>query len=474
VSEHTWATLSGHFACASELPEAEREQYLDKLEAAKPELGAEVRRLFAAAAVANDFLEPPSRDEVAEPMRLLSFDFRGLKLGEFELVKEIGRGASGVVYSGKQEALGRKVAIKILAPHLVGSSSARERFQREARAASSLRHAAVVNVLSYGEQRCVVYLVLEYVEGKSLHQYLEALRIARNTPRPVAASEDVSRPQVAATIALKLAEGLEYCHSQGVLHRDIKPQNILLEGDLSPRIVDFGLAKDLKLDGITDAGLVSGTLHYMSPEQAQARSGELDSRTDIYSLGVVLYEMLTLQRPFGGAANAQLVERVLHERPVPPHHIRPGVPRALSAVCVRALQKSPGDRYASAAELAKDLRAYLRGHRVAVGARLRFEDFYRYIFIQRPWIAVTGLVLLFGLIIIIAPKALTRTDALAADAVNHESDSRPSPRAVREAVEDVIKNQPEEARIQERERLNEYLMQRLREQYARNEGTKGR
>jgi hypothetical protein len=146
------------------------------------------------------------------------------------------------------------------------------------------------------------------------------------------------------------------------------------------------------------------------------------------------------------------------------------VPKALSAVCLRALQKSPDDRYASAAELANDLRAYLRGHRVAVGARLRFEDFYRYIFTQRPWTAVTGLVILCGLIIVIAPKALNRTDALAAESVTHESDSRPSPRTVRAAMEEVIKDQPEEARIQERERLNEYLLKRLREQYATNEG----
>jgi serine/threonine protein kinase len=428
VSDPGWSELAAQFASCSELPEAEREDFLQQLEARNAHLAAELRGLLASRTRTNDFLEPPSGAQVEEPLRMLSFDFRGLKLGEFELVKEIGRGASGVVYAGTQRSLGRKVAIKILAPHLVGSASARERFQREARAASGLRHPAIVNVFSYGEQQGAVYLVLEYVDGRTLHQYLEALRVARTGGTAPDEHEDVSRPAVAASIVLKLAEGLEYCHSQGVLHRDIKPQNILLEQDLAPRIVDFGLAKDLRLDGITDAGLVSGTLHYMSPEQAQARSGELDARTDIYSLGVVLYEMLTLRRPFEGAPTAQLVDKVLHERPVPPHHIEPGLPKALSAICLRALEKAAGDRYESAAEMAQDLRAFLRGNRVAIGARLRFEDFYRYVFIKRPWIAVTGLVVFFGLIIVIAPKALTSTGARAADSSSEENIHRPTER----------------------------------------------
>ena len=397
MSPNRWSDLAERFTELRELHEAAREARLRELDAQYPELALELRRLLASSAVANDFLEPPPAAQVDGPLRMLSFDFRGLKLGEFELVREIGRGASGVVYLGMQGTLDRKVAIKILAPQLVGSPNARKRFEREARAASGLRHPAIVSLLSYGEQQGAAYLVLEYVEGRSLHQHLETLRLARLDGQAVEEREDLSRPELAARIAAELAEGLDYCHRQGVLHRDIKPHNILLDRELAPRIVDFGLAKDLKLEEITEAGLVSGTLHYMSPEQARARSKDIDSRTDIYSLGVVLYEMLTLQRPFEGAPDAALVERVLHQRPVPPHEVASRVPKALSAICMRALEKLPADRQASAGEFSRELRAFLAGQTLPVGGRERTRRAVRYVFVKRPWIAAAGFVALAGL-----------------------------------------------------------------------------
>ena len=403
-----WPEVADELARARELPDAEREAHLDALEARDGELAAEVRRLLGSRALASDFLDPPQTAETDEPLRLLSLDFRGLKLGEFELQKEIGRGASGVVYLGQQPALKRKVAVKILVPQLSNVPRVQERFEREALAASRLRHPSVVSVLAFGEHKGLFYLAMEYVEGRSLQQNIEALRSARAARKPAPAGTlEVSEPRIAAQLACKLADALSYCHAQGVLHRDIKPHNILLDEHGEPRIVDFGLAKDTRLEGITEAGLVSGTLHYMSPEQAQARSRELDARTDVYSLGVVLYEMLTLRRPLDARSDSELLRKVLATRPVPPHHVDERIPKALSVICMRALRKAPEGRYEDAAEFAQDLRTFLAGRPIALGARLRFEDAYRYVFLKRPWIAVAGLALVSGTAFVLAPNAST-------------------------------------------------------------------
>jgi serine/threonine protein kinase len=163
----------------------------------------------------------------------------------------------------------------------------------------------------------------------------------------------------------------------------------------------------VRIEGITEAGQVSGTLHYMSPEQAQARSNELDARTDIYSLGVVLYEMLTLRRPLDARSDSELLRKVLGTRPVPAHHVDERIPKALAVICMHALRKSPEGRYENGEEFAQDLRTFLAGRPIAVGARLRFEDFYRYVFLKRPWIAVAGLAIVSGTAFVLAPHAFT-------------------------------------------------------------------
>jgi serine/threonine protein kinase len=235
-----------------------------------------------------------------------------------------------------------------------------------------------------------------------------------------------------------------------VLHRDIKPHNILIDQDCRPRIVDFGLAKDVRIEGITEAGQVSGTLHYMSPEQAQARTDELDARTDVYSLGVVLYEMLTLRRPFEATTDSELVRKVLNSRPRPPHHLDERIPKALSAICMRALQKSREGRYEDADEFLQDLRTFLAGRSIALGARLRFEDAYRYVFVKRPWIGVVGLVLVFGTAMVLAPKALTTVEAHAANPIEPLKD--PSQR-----LSALFAPQPGETPAQEEARIRAML-----------------
>jgi len=450
VNSARWPEVADERARARELSNAEREAHLAELEARDGELAAEVRRLLVSRALASDFLDPPATSENDEPLRLLSLDFRGLKLGEFELLKEIGRGAAGVVYLGQQPALKRKVAVKILVPQLSNAPRVRERFEREALAASRLRHPSIVSVLAFGEHKGLLYLVMEYVEGRSLQQHVEELRGARRARKPAPAGTlDVSEPRVAAQLARKLADALSYCHAQGVLHRDIKPHNILIDERGEPRIVDFGLAKDTRLEGITEAGLVSGTLHYMSPEQAQARSNELDARTDIYSLGVVLYEMLTLRRPLDARSDSELLRKVLGTRPVPAHHVDDAIPKALSVICMHALRKSPEGRYADAAEFAQDLRTYLAGRPIAVGARLRFEDCYRYVFHKRPWIAVAGLAIVSGSAFVLAPQATTPQSTRVLQAAAEAPEAAPKDGALEKLLEEA--ESPEERALMEHE-----------------------
>jgi len=406
LNSERWKEIVESLAKARELADGERESYFSELESRSPTVAAKVRDMLASGAHGSEFLEPPRHGATEAPMRLLTLDFRGMKLGEFELVREIGRGASGLVYLAEQPSLKRQVAIKILVPQLSNVPRVQERFEREALAASRLRHPSIVGVLAFGERNGLLYLAMEYVEGRSIHQHLEALRVARKQQRPPGKGTlDVSKPEVAVELTAQIAEALRYCHGKGVLHRDIKPQNILIDTNGKPRIVDFGLAKDVRAEGLTEAGLVSGTLHYMSPEQALARTNELDARTDLYSLGVVLYEMLTLRRPFEARTDADLVHKVLNSRPIPPHHLDERIPKPLSAICMRALRKSPEGRYEDAGEFIDDLRGFLAGQRIALGVRLRFEDTYRFVFIKRPWLGAAALICLAGTILVIAPKA---------------------------------------------------------------------
>ncbi|MDZ4775003.1 MAG: serine/threonine-protein kinase [Planctomycetota bacterium] len=383
-----WMRVKELYGLADELDLVAREEFLCEREALEPEVVADIRRMLDSASRSGSFLEPPDRAVLTGPVRELSFDFRGLQLGEFELVEEIGRGASGVVYLGLQRSLDRKVAIKILAPQWANTPDARLRFEREARAASRLRHPAVVVVLAFGEQHGAPYLVMEHVEGLTLHQHLVLASNARESGDR-ADSFDPHDPKTAARIALEIAEGLDYCHSQGIVHRDIKPQNILVTPQGSARIVDFGVAKDQRRADVTAEGFAAGTLHYMSPEQVEARSGMLDARSDIYSLGVVLYEMLTLRRPFEGDTTPKLVQQVLRENALPVHHHDPRVPRALSAICARAMRKNPRERYSDAGALGADLRAYIEGQSVAISARMRAEDWHRELVVKRPWIPLS-------------------------------------------------------------------------------------
>jgi mono/diheme cytochrome c family protein len=267
----------------------------------------------------------------------------------YELVRVVDQGGMGVVYEAVQVALGRTVAVKMISslslrPKLVA------RFQAEAEAAAQLQHPNFVQVFEVGQVRGRPYFSMEYVGGGSLAQL-----IAR-TPLP---------PRHAAELVETLARAVHTAHERGIVHRDLKPGNVMLADDGTPKIADFGLAKRLGEDsGHTQSGEILGTPNYMAPEQAEGKRDAIGPPTDVYALGAMLYELLTRKPPFDGAGGLDWLRLITTQEPVAPSRLAPGVPRDLEAVCMKCLEKAPAQRYASAQELADDLRRFLDGHPV--------------------------------------------------------------------------------------------------------------
>ncbi|MFL5242117.1 MAG: serine/threonine protein kinase [Gemmataceae bacterium] len=269
------------------------------------------------------------------------------RLGKFELLEELGLGSFGHVYRARDTELGRTVAIKLLRAGRLASRDEVERFVREARSAAKLQHRGLVALYETGQtEEGMFYLVEEFVEGETLATRLKAGQFG-------------FRP--AAELVATVADALDYAHRHGVIHRDVKPSNIQLDMEGRPHLMDFGLAKHESDESpMTLDGQVLGTPAYGSPEQARGESNAVDGRTDVYSLGVILYELLTGERPFRGNRQMLLLQ-VLNDEPRPPHQLNDKVPRDLETICLKAMAKAPARRYASAQDLAEDLRRYLRG-----------------------------------------------------------------------------------------------------------------
>jgi eukaryotic-like serine/threonine-protein kinase len=328
-----------------------------------PDLAGELRELWTAVQVA-DFLGKSASDvratidmprtpasptgvtpESAAPVNL------GKEFGDYELLEEVGRGGMGVVFKARQKSLNRIVALKMILKGELASIADLARFRAEAESAARLEHPNIITVHEVNSIDGQAYFSMKYVEGKTLSSLLA------DGPLP---------PRDAARQVATIARAVDHAHQQGILHRDLKPSNVLLDAQGQLYVTDFGLAK--RVEGgpsLTRSGAIVGTPSYMAPEQAAGSRGTLGPASDVYSLGTMLYELLTGRPPFQAASALDTIMMVLDQEPVPPRRLNPAVSRELEIICLKCLEKSPDQRYPTAAELADDLDAHLAGNPIS-------------------------------------------------------------------------------------------------------------
>lgn len=311
--------------------------------------------------------------------------------GDYELLQEIARGGMGVIYRARQLSLNRIVAVKMMRPDLHVSEAELQRFRIEAEAAANLRHPNIVAIYEVGEHEGLHYFSMEYIEGQSLAELVH---------------DHLLTAETAADYVRTIAEAIHYAHWRGILHRDLKPSNILIDQSDQLHVTDFGLAKRLASDSrLTATGAVLGTPSYMSPEQAAGKNTELSPASDVYSLGAILYELLTGRPPFQAASPLDTVLLVLKSKPVSPKVFSPQLSRDLETICLKCLEKDPAHRYQSALELAQDLGRYLNRQPIKARPIKIPERAWRWCR-RNPWptLATAALVLLATLASISAIK----------------------------------------------------------------------
>ena len=350
------------------------------------QLDPQARETFLSQACAGD---PALRFEVDQ--RLVTRDqrnrttLRRLRLeDDYTLGRELGRGAAGVVYQAHQKSLDRSVAIKLL---LAGGHASREELQRfrlEAEAAGSLQHPGIVPVYEIGQDDSCHWIAMQLLEGPSLKELIEQDRIA---------------PRRAAELTEAVADAVAHAHARGVIHRDLKPGNILLDHEQQPVITDFGLARRLDSEAsMTEAGRVLGTPGYMSPEQAAGDRSRVTVASDVYALGAVLFALLTGRPPIESSGLAELYQRILEEEPPSPRKFNSRIPRDLETICLKCLRKEPADRYRTAQQVADELARFRRGEPIEarpLGLTARGWRWCR----RRPWIASLSAAVVASLVI---------------------------------------------------------------------------
>jgi serine/threonine-protein kinase len=370
--------LARLLADLSDQARAGRRPDLDAVAAGHPDLAAELRHLWAAAQFADAFARPVPPDSSFRP-RPASDERESMnqapplprRFGDYDLLEELGRGGMGVVYKARQRSLDRVVALKMILRADYATPAERARFQTEAKAAGHLDHPNIVPVYEAGECDGRAYFTMRYVPGRTLGVLLAG---------------GPMRPRDAARHLAAVARAVQYAHDHGILHRDLKPSNVLIDAAGIPHVSDFGLAKRVQpphpqplspvagergemappATALTQSGTVLGTPGYMAPEAVTGSRGRVGPASDVYSLGVILYELLTGRPPFQAATPVDTLLLVLEQDPVRPRLLNPKVDADLELVCLKCLQKDPQLRYQSAAELAADLEAFLEGARLSV------------------------------------------------------------------------------------------------------------
>ncbi len=415
-----------------------------------PELAEKIRELFPTLVLLEEIALPPAAPSLRVPE----------KLGDYRILREIGRGGMGVVYEAVQESLGRHVAFKVLPAHPWTDATYLERFRREVRMAARLHHTNIVPVFGTGEQDGVHYYAMQFIPGQGLdHVLAELRRLRRSSDKkttnpeaarlsaslrsgqfadsasdpvkdsssapacpdhgrpdtvPEAAISSEGRPhayfRAVGQLGVQIADALAYAHGQGILHRDIKPSNLLLDGRGTVWITDFGLAKAVASSGgsneaeLTSTGDIVGTLRYLTPERL---NGDADARSDVYSLGLTLYELLTLSPAFNEPDRTKLLRQVTEHEPIPPRKIDTLIPRDLETIVLKAAAKEPAARYQTASDLADDLRRFLEDAPIRA-RRIRWsEQLYRWCRRKPGTAALLGSVLLLLTVIAVGASGMS-------------------------------------------------------------------